>query len=182
MLKSAHATLREPTSILPLSLLVVASCLPIGARLLAGAPGAEIHVRWQPSVSDSARRALESRFRLADGQRLDAGTWRYDLTDPRTDTVRALVTDASVADTHDLDRSTYEISPSAVRTGRRQRLGNAGAALVRAQRADEPQRLGSLDVGDLRGRRSQEGGGEPREGSWGGWHFLVLIRAVAARC
>ncbi len=113
-----------------LSLAVAAVCLAAAGRLIAGPRGAEIHVRWQPSVDDTGRRTLESRFRLADGQRLDGTTWRYDLTDPRPGNIQAIISDAQVADTHDLDRSTYSISQSAIRTDRRQRFGNAGRTIV----------------------------------------------------
>ena len=113
-------------------LAIAAVCLPLAARLLAGPRGAEIHVRWQPSVDQAARLTLEERFRLADGERLDATTWRYDLTDARRENIQALVGETMVADTHDLDRSTYSISPDAPRTGRRQRFGDAGPAMVRA--------------------------------------------------
>jgi hypothetical protein len=133
MLKFARVT--RPggfTVAVPLSLALAALCLPLAGRMIAGTRGAEIHVRWQSSVDESTRRSLESRFRLADGQRLGGATWRYDLTDPRPDNIRALVNDAQVADTHDLDRSTYSITPSAVRTDRRQRFGDAGRTMVAA--------------------------------------------------
>jgi len=113
-------------------LAVVAVCLPVAGRLVAGPRGAEIHVRWQPSVDEAARGTLEDRFRLADGERLDATTWRYDLTDPRPQNIQALIGETLVADTHDLDRSTYSISPGATRTDRRQQFGDAGPAMVRA--------------------------------------------------
>ena len=117
-------------SVLAVWLVVVAVCLPAAGRLLAGPRGAEIHVRWQPSIDETSRRTLEERFRLADGERLDGTTWRYDLTDPRPENIRALVAETQVADTHDLDRSTNAVSPTATRTDRRQRFGNAGPTLV----------------------------------------------------
>jgi hypothetical protein len=113
-----------------LTLALVAVCLPFAGRMLAGPRGAEIHVRWQSPVDASARSNLESRFHLRDGERLEADTWRYDLVDTDPDNIRALVGDANVADTHDLDRSTYRLSASAVRTDRRQRFGDAGVAIV----------------------------------------------------
>ena len=69
---------------------------------------------------------LEARFRLADAEHLDGTTWRYDLINPDTDRIRAIVTDPSVADTHDLDRSAYTLSASAARTGGRGQFSNAG--------------------------------------------------------
>ena len=116
--------------VVALSLTAVAICLPPAGRVLAGTRGAEIHVRWQPSVDEATRRMLEARFRLDDAEHLDGTTWRYDLIDPDADNIRAIVSDPHVADTHDLDRTTYAISASAGRTNRRQRFGDAGIALV----------------------------------------------------
>ena len=113
-----------------LTLALVAVCLPFAGRMLAGPRGAEIHVRWQSSVDAATRSNLEARLHLRDGERLDADTWRYDLIDTDAENVRAIVDDANVADTHDLDRSTYRLSASAVRTDRRQRFGDAGIAIV----------------------------------------------------
>jgi hypothetical protein len=113
-----------------LALTLIAVCLPFAGRLLAGPRGAEIHVRWQSSVDAPTRSNLEARFHLRDGERLDGDTWRYDLVDTDTDIIRAIVNDSNVADTHDLDRSTYLLSPSAARTNRRQRFGDAGIAIV----------------------------------------------------
>ena len=126
---ASQARVRERRLVLTLAL--AALCLPFAARVLAGPRGAEIHVRWQPSVDEAARRTLEARFALADGERLDGQTWRYDLTNPDPDNIRAIITDATVADTHDLDRSTYSLTPSAALTDRRQRFGNAGPVIVR---------------------------------------------------
>jgi len=81
-------------------------------------------------VDPATRSTLEARFHLRDGERLDADTWRYDLIDTDAEHIRAIVGDANVADTHDLDRSTYLLSASAVRTDRRQRFGDAGIAIV----------------------------------------------------
>ncbi len=116
--------------VVALSLAAVAICLPPAGRMLAGTRGAVIHVRWQPSVDEATRRMLEARFRLDDAEHLDGTTWRYDLIDPDTDNIRAIVTDPNVADTHDLDRGTYAVSAAAERTNRRQRFGEAGIALV----------------------------------------------------
>src|SRR5687768_9916756 len=64
------------------ALVLLAAALPLAARALAGPPGAVVHVRWQSSLDDSAREDLEARFRLADGERIEGTTWRYDLVDP----------------------------------------------------------------------------------------------------
>src|SRR5688572_19897063 len=118
--------------VVALSLAAVAICIPLAGRMLAGPRGTEIHVRWHPSMDEATRRMLESRFQLADGEHLDGTTWRYDLINPDTGNIRALITDPHVADTHGLDRSTYALSASAARTNRRQRFGDAGIAIVDA--------------------------------------------------
>ena len=113
-----------------IAFVLFAACLPFAARMLAGPRGAEVHVRWQPSVDERARAALEDRFHLADGQQLDQYTWRYDLIEPSRDNVRALVIDPAVADTHDIDRPSYSLMPSTARTFRRQRLPGGADAVV----------------------------------------------------
>jgi len=113
-----------------LALALLGACLPAATRVLAGPQGAIVHVRWDPSLDPAARQALEARFRLTDGQRLDADTWRYDLIDPSNDNIRALVNDAAVADTHDIDRPNYSLASSASRTARRQRFPAGGDLAV----------------------------------------------------
>ena len=105
-----------------LALALLAACLPAAARALAGAPGAIVHIRWDPLLDPAARQDLEARFRLADGQPLGGDTWRYDLVDPSSDNIRALVNDAAAADTHDINRPNYSLASSAVRTARRERF------------------------------------------------------------
>ena len=109
---------------------LLAAILPFAARAFVGPPGARVHVRWQPSTDRAARQALEARFQLADGERLDAETWRYALTDPSSDNIRALIESPAVADTHDIDRPNNAVDRSAVRTARRQRLSAGGDAVV----------------------------------------------------
>ena len=110
-------------------LLVFCAVAPFAARLAAGPPGGRVHVRWQASIDQAARRQLESQFRLQDPEPLDAQTWRYDLIDPRPEAIRAIVVDSAVADTHDINRERFTLEPAAVRTGRRLRF-SAGDALV----------------------------------------------------
>src|SRR5688572_21047024 len=112
-----------------LALALFCAAAPFAARLLAGPPGGRVHVRWQAAVDEATRQRLESQYRLTDPERLDEQTWRYDLIDPRADTIRAIVNDAAVADTHDINRGAYTLDPAAVRTSRRQRFA-AGDALV----------------------------------------------------
>lgn len=110
---------------------LLAAILPPAARLAAGPQGATVHVRWQASVDDATRQRLEERLGLADPRALDAATWQYDLINPSRNTIRAVVTDAAVEDTHHLDRSSYALDPGAARTGRRTRFA-AGSMIVAA--------------------------------------------------
>src|SRR5688572_15508092 len=112
-----------------LALLLFCVVAPFAARVLAGPPGGRVHVRWQASVDSTLRQRLEAQYRLADPEPLDDRTWRYDLIDPRTETIRAIVNDPAVADTHDINRSGYALDAAAVRTSRRQRFA-AGDAVV----------------------------------------------------
>jgi hypothetical protein len=114
-----------------LALLLFCLAAPFAARILAGPPGGRVHVRWQASVDTATRQRLEAQYRLADREQLDDHTWRYDLIDPRTDTIRAIVNDPAVADTHDINRDGYALDAAAVRTSRRQRFA-AGDAMVAA--------------------------------------------------
>ena len=114
-----------------LALLLFCLAAPFAARLLAGPPGGRVHVRWQASVDTATRQRLEAQYRLADREQLDDHTWRYDLIDPRTDTIRAIVNDPAVADTHDINRDGYALDAAAVRTSRRQRFA-AGDVMVTA--------------------------------------------------
>jgi hypothetical protein len=111
------------------ALLVFCAVAPFAARLVAGPPGGRVHVRWQASIDQAARQRLESQFRLFDPEPLEGQTWRYDLVDPRPEAIRAIVVDAAVADTHDINRERFTLEPAAVRTGRRLHF-NGGDALV----------------------------------------------------
>ena len=108
---------------------LLAAVLPLASRVIAGPRGALVHVRWQPSVTITDRHALEGRFHLADGEQLDARTWRYDLIDPSGSTIGALVAEPAAADTHNIDRAEGSLAPDAPRTSRRSRM-EAGDALV----------------------------------------------------
>ena len=83
-------------------------------------------------MDQDGRQRLEAQFRLADGERLDDSTWRYDLIDPSADNIRALITNAAVADTHHIDRPYYALAETAVRTTRRIRFAQFGSLIVTA--------------------------------------------------
>jgi hypothetical protein len=107
----------------------LAAGLPIAARAVAGPRGALVTVRWEQSIDATTRQRLQTQFRLTDGEPLDASTWRYDLTDPSPDILRALVVDPAVADTHGIDRRNFTLD-GAERTARARML--YGDVLVRA--------------------------------------------------
>ena len=79
------------------------------ATLWATIPAAQvrINVRWHPAVSAERRTALEQQFHLGGAELQGANTWRYAVRDYSAENLRALVTDAAVADTHFIDRSTF---------------------------------------------------------------------------
>jgi hypothetical protein len=120
-----------PSTLLGAGLLVLAAVLPLAARALAGPRGAIVHVRWQSSTTAADRQAMEARFRLADGQQLDASTWRYDLVDTGRRNIASLVAEPAAADTHNITRSSGTLDSSAVRTTRRLHYP-AGDAIVAA--------------------------------------------------
>jgi hypothetical protein len=123
------------STLLGAGLIVLAAALPLAARALAGPRGAIVHVRWQPSVTTADRQALEARFRLADGEQLDAGTWRYDLVDTARRNIESLVAEPAAADTHNIDRSSGVVDRSAIRTTRRLRFRTGDAFVAGVDRA-----------------------------------------------
>jgi len=92
-------------------LVLLAAVLSLTARLIAGPRGALVHVRWQPSVTAADRQDLERRLRLTRGEALDATTWRYNLVDPSSRNMSALVSEQAVADTHNINRAAGALDP-----------------------------------------------------------------------
>ena len=74
-----------------------------------------IHVRWAPGVEDTVRQEAEQRYHLSEGELLEGRTWAYTLNDRSRTNIGTLVSDAVIEDTHDIDRSTLRVSPSAPR-------------------------------------------------------------------
>lgn len=75
-----------------------------------------VNVRWTAGLPDARRAALEHQFGLADGKPTDSysdtvNAWYYTLHDVSEENVRALVTDAEVVDTHQIDRPTFTVPP-----------------------------------------------------------------------
>ena len=76
-------------------------------------PAPVVHVRWADDVSASSRAIHEVLFKLTNGERLEGRSWSYDVVDPSFRNVRALVTSPAVEDTHEIDRETFRINPTA---------------------------------------------------------------------
>lgn len=79
----------------------------VAAWILAMAIAARpvpVHIRWKPDVSDAQRSGLERQFHLLPDHHTEGTTWAYQLTDPSTDTIRAIVQDPRVDDTAHLNR------------------------------------------------------------------------------
>jgi len=74
-----------------------------------------IQVRWAPDVDDVRRQVAERRYGLSQGELLEGRTWRYALNDRSPTNVRALVSDAVIEDTQNIDRTAFQVSPSAPR-------------------------------------------------------------------
>jgi hypothetical protein len=74
----------------------------------------QVTVRWTPGLSDEQRGALERQFSLGSGElKPDAedvgAVWNYRLSNLSVDNVRQIVRHTAVADTHFIDRSTFEV-------------------------------------------------------------------------
>ncbi len=69
-----------------------------------------VNVRWSDQVTQSQREALEAAYHLAEPVFTEGRTWRYALLDTSTDNIRRLVRDPASADTHMIDRSTFELT------------------------------------------------------------------------
>jgi hypothetical protein len=78
-------------------------------RLTFGARPVYIHVRWAASADDPARRQLEQRYSLEQGELREGRTWGYALQDLSGDNIRALVEDRAVEDTHQIHRTAFRV-------------------------------------------------------------------------
>ena len=63
-----------------------------------------IHVRWKADVTEARRLEFEHWFQLTAGLPTEGQTWSYELKDPSTATIRALIQDPAVDDTAGLNR------------------------------------------------------------------------------
>ena len=82
-------------------------------RGLTSAPAPNIEVRWDASVSESARERLERRFQLMNRGATGDATWSYDLVDTSASNITAMLAEPGVAATTFLNGRTFSVSPDA---------------------------------------------------------------------
>jgi hypothetical protein len=82
---------------------------------LAPPSGPRINVRWTDDLVDGARRDLEQRHGLVSPEHVDSSTWSYVPVEIDRLSIRTLINDPAVIDTHGIDRAAQtvdeEISP-----------------------------------------------------------------------
>jgi hypothetical protein len=98
------------------ALLLAAVVLYAAGSAIVGTKGARIYVRWSAGVDDAARGTLERQLGLAEGRVHEGATWTYAISDVSREHIAAIVKHPSVADTHKLDRQTFELAPDVERT------------------------------------------------------------------
>lgn len=82
-------------------------------RFLTAEPAPAIHVAWRDGLAADQQHALERRFALVRPEHLQDQSWAYDLLDLSRENIEALVRHPDVRDTHEIDRSTFEVSGAA---------------------------------------------------------------------
>ena len=74
-----------------------------------------VYVRWSPAVDDATVTRLERILRLRRVEPVPPRTWAYYLTDISTESIRRLVENPAVEDTHFIDRNAFQLDPTAER-------------------------------------------------------------------
>jgi len=92
---------------------VIAGAMYGTLRATFGPRPVVVNVRWAPGVDGLVRQWLERRYRLLQGEQREGRTWVYTLIDPSRANVRALVGDAAVEDTQNIDRTAFRVTFSA---------------------------------------------------------------------
>jgi hypothetical protein len=73
-------------------------------------PAPAVRVQWREGLTPQQHEALERKYLLVNGRdQIPGGSIAYDLLDTSARNLRALVRDAAVADTGDIDRDTFTI-------------------------------------------------------------------------
>ena len=103
------------------AVLVAAAVSPFVITVEPPAPpeGWHVNVRWAPAVDASMRRQLESKYSLRLLQPNSERTFVYRLGNTSRATIRALVQDARVEDTHGIDRARFSVPAPRVTLARR---------------------------------------------------------------
>lgn len=68
-------------------------------------PSMPVKIRWAPHVEDETRVALERQYALQSGQQEQGRTWTYMLHDTGTDNLLAILAEAGIEDTDNIDRT-----------------------------------------------------------------------------
>lgn len=97
-----------------LYLSVALVCLAISGAIvttyrLTVEPAPIVYVRWREGLPEPDRRDREEQFWLAGPEAVDEGTLAYEVVDPSSSNIEALVKSPDATDTHFIDRQTYEI-------------------------------------------------------------------------
>ena len=74
-------------------------------------PAPAVKVRWRGDVTEAQRSDLERRYRLVAPIAMDGRTVTYNALDTSAANLEALVGDAAVEDTGDIDRMRFTIAP-----------------------------------------------------------------------
>ncbi|NOT25828.1 MAG: phospholipid carrier-dependent glycosyltransferase [Acidobacteria bacterium] len=74
-----------------------------------------VYVRWAPTVDEATTTRLEHVLHLRRVEPVPPRTWAYYLTDVSTASIRRVVENPAVEDTHFIDRATFQLDPAAVR-------------------------------------------------------------------
>jgi hypothetical protein len=76
--------------------------------------GPVVHVRWAPDVDNASLAAHEAAHGLRRLDPIGPESWQYELSRWSAEDLRALVTDAAIADTDGIDRRVYRLTSSHV--------------------------------------------------------------------
>jgi hypothetical protein len=94
-------------------------------------PPPRVNVRWDAQLGPAQRLASEARYRLAQSTYRGGTTWSYTLLDTSPGNIRALVQDPAVADTHHINRQTFQlVDPPHVPVGAVLALASVAAVAV----------------------------------------------------
>ena len=73
-------------------------------------PAPRVRVLWVDEVAPAQRASLERKYLLLNPRdQMSSGSLAYDLLDTSASNIQALVEDAAIADTNDIDRNTYVV-------------------------------------------------------------------------